>query len=144
MRVVLVLTIVLDLKRTQIGYTAASMQAPLQEPAHIKMPQMCSSPGKVWRLKRSIYGLKGSPRNYFIHTTGQLKQLGFTQPTSDPCLFISPTVVCLVCAGDALLICKDEAAVNDLTKRMIEMGIKFEVESDVAGYLGVLIAQEKI
>ena len=83
--------------------------------------------------------MKDSPRNYFLHTKKQLEQLGFTQSTADPCLFISDTVVCLIYVDDALSVYKDQAAVDDLTARMKAKDILFEVESDVAGYLGVLI-----
>ena len=122
-RTVLILMIVLGLENRQIDYTAAFMQAPIEHDVFIEMPKLYSSPGKVWKLKRSIYGLKDSPRNYFLHTKKQLEQLGFTQSTADPCLFISDTVVCLIYVDDALLVYENEEAVEDLTRRMKKMGI---------------------
>ena len=68
-----------------------------------------------------------------------MEELGFRQSDADPCLFISPTVTLLCYCDDCLLLYKDEAAVNTLTKQMIDSGMLFEEESDVAGYLGVLI-----
>jgi hypothetical protein len=100
---------------------------------------MFSVHGKVWKLRKSIYGLKQSPRNYFLHMKQKLETLGFTQSNADSCLFISTTVICLVYVDDALLVYKDQSAVDDLTKRMTEEKMLFNVESDVAGYLGVLI-----
>ena len=119
------------------------MQAPIENDVFVEMPRLYASPGKVWKLKRSIYGLKDSPRNYFLHTKKQLEHLGFTQSASDPCLFISDTVICLIYVDDALLVYENERAVDDLTNKMKKMGILFEEEDDVAGHLGVLIDRDK-
>ena len=132
----------LGLENRQIDHAAAFMQAPIDHDVFVEMPKMYASPGKVWKLKRCIYGLKDSPRNYFLHTKQQLEELGFTQSTADPCLFISPTVVCLIYVDDALLVYENQEAVDDLTARMKDKGILFEVESSVAGYLGVLINRD--
>ena len=138
-RLILVMTIIMGLENKQIDYTAAFVQAPIDTDVYIDMPRMFSTIGKVWKLKKSIYGLKQSPRNYFLHMKQKLEKLGFTQSNADPCLFISATVICLIYVDDALLVYKDQSAVDDLTKRMKIEKMLFNVESDVAGYLGVLI-----
>ena len=138
-RLILVMTIIMGLENKQIDYTAAFVQAPIDTDVYIEMPRMFSTPGKVWKLRKSIYGLKQSPRNYFLHMKQKLEKLGFTQSNADPCLFISSSVICLIYVDDALLVYRDQAAVDDLTKRMKAEKMLFNVESDVAGYLGVLI-----
>jgi hypothetical protein len=138
-RLILVMTVIMGLENKQIDYTAAFVQAPIDTEVYIEMPKMFSVHGKVWKLRKSIYGLKQSPRNYFLHMKQKLERLGFTQSNADSCLFISTTVICLVYVDDALLVYKDQSAVDDLTKRMTEEKMLFNVESDVAGYLGVLI-----
>ena len=45
--------------------------------------------GLVCKLKRSIYGLKQSPRCWNAALDSQLKRIGFKQTTSDPCLCVS-------------------------------------------------------
>jgi hypothetical protein len=129
----------MGLENKQIDYTAAFVEAPIDTDVYIEMPRMFSFEGKVWKLRKSIYGLKQSPRNYFLHLKQKLETLGFTQSNADPCLFISTTVICLVYVDDVLLVYKDQSAVDDLTKRMKHEKMLFNVESDVAGYLGVLI-----
>ena len=42
----------------------------------------------VCKLKRSIYGLKQSPRCWNEAFDKHLKKLGFTQSTNDPCVYI--------------------------------------------------------
>jgi hypothetical protein len=136
-RVILIMTILLNLENKQINYTAAFMQAPIDHDVYVKIPKLFQTAGKVWKLKRALYGLKDAPRAYFLHTKGKIEELGFRQSNADPCLFISPTVICLIYVHDALFIYKSPEEVNILTKKMKDLGMLFEEESDVAGYLGV-------
>jgi hypothetical protein len=141
-RLVLIMTILLNLENKQIDYTAAFLQAPLDHDVYVEMPKLFCVNGKVWKLKRAIYGLKDAPRAYFLHTKNKLEDLGFRQSDADPCLFISPTVICLIYVDDALFVYKSPEEVNILTTKMKEIGLLFEEESDVAGYLGVLIDRD--
>jgi hypothetical protein len=141
-RVILIMTILLNLENKQIDYTAAFMQAPIDHDVYVEMPKLFQINGKVWKLKRALYGLKDAPRAYFLHTKGKLEELGFRQSDADPCLFISPTVICLIYVDDALFVYKSPEEVNILTRKMKDLGMLFEEESDVAGYLGVLIDRD--
>ena len=141
-RLVLIMTILLNLENKQIDYTAAFLQAPLDHDVYVEMPKLFNVEGKVWKLQRAIYGLKDAPRAYFLHTKNKLEELGFRQSDADPCLFISPTVICLIYVDDALFVYKSPEEVNILTTKMKEIGLLFEEESDVAGYLGVLIDRD--
>jgi hypothetical protein len=141
-RVILIMTILLNLDNKQIDYTAAFMQAPIDHDVYVEMPKLFQVHGKVWKLKRALYGLKDAPRAYFLHTKGKLEELGFRQSDADPCLFISSTVICLIYVDDALFVYKSPEEVNILTRKMKDLGMLFEEESDVAGYLGVLIDRD--
>jgi hypothetical protein len=141
-RVVLIMTILLNLENKQIDYTAAFLQAPIDHDVYVEMPKLFQVDGKVWKLQRAIYGLKDAPRAYFIHTKNKLDELGFRQSDADPCLFISPTVICLIYVDDALFVYKSPQEVDILTKKMKALGMLFNEESDVAGYLGVLLDRD--
>ena len=69
----------------------------------------------------------------------KLEKLGFAQSIADPCLFISPTVICLIYVDDALLVYRAQQAVGNLAHDMKQEQMLFNIESDIAGYLGVLI-----
>jgi hypothetical protein len=43
------------------------------------MPRGFGEDGKVLKLKKSLYGLKQSPRNFFLHLKAKLEKVGFTQ-----------------------------------------------------------------
>jgi hypothetical protein len=139
-RMLLIMSILMDLETKQIDYTAAFVHAPIDCVVYVDMPRGFETPGMVWKLNRSLYGLAQSPRNFFIHTKTQLTQkLGFTQSVADPCLFISRDVICLIYVDDALLFYKNKSAVDRLTDKMTAENIQFREEEDVAGFLGVHI-----
>ena len=40
------------------------------------------------KLKKSLYGLRQSPRNWFNTINDSLRDMGFTATASDPCVYI--------------------------------------------------------
>ena len=55
----------------------------------IEMPRGFKQEGKVLKLKKSLYGLKQSPRNFFNHLKTNLIKVGFEQMVDvDPCLSV--------------------------------------------------------
>ena len=103
------------------------------------MPRGFQTPGHVLKLKKSLYGLKQSPRNFFLHLKEKLEECGFEQSMADQCLFISGTAVCLVYVDDTLLYADSMEEINVAIKAIEDAGMHLEVEDDVAGFLGVLI-----
>ena len=56
----------------------------------MRQPEGFIAKGKehlVCRLKKSIYGLKQSPRCWNSALDSQLKKMGFVQADSDPCIY---------------------------------------------------------
>jgi hypothetical protein len=154
-RLMLILSIVLGLATRQVDYTAAFVHAPIdrdpdwdtltkeeqdQRGVYLEMPRGFSEPGKVLKLKRSLYGLKQSPRNFFQHLKGKLEGIGFESATDvDPCLFISDKVICLVYVDDTLFYSPKQEYIDDVVKKLQDEGMDLETEEDVAGFLGVHI-----
>ena len=117
-RLLQILSIILNLHTKQVDYTAAFVHAPIdQDPnwesltdeektkssVYLHMPWGFSQPGKVLKLKKSLYGLRQSPRNFFLHLKEKLEAVGFnSNEVIDPCLFISNKVICLVYVDDTL------------------------------------------
>ena len=57
-RLLFVLSIVLDLHTQQVDYTNAFCQAPLEETVYVELPEGYKIPNKVLLLKKSFYGLR--------------------------------------------------------------------------------------
>jgi hypothetical protein len=92
MRAFFVIVASRDLELRQLDVPQAFTQAPLDEDVYMEMPEGFSEPGMVCRLKKSLYGLKQSPRNWWRLISGFLiDTLGFTATVSDPCLFVKRT-----------------------------------------------------
>ena len=77
-----------DMELRQLDVPQAFTQAKLDETVYMEMPEGFATPGMVCRLKKSLYGLKQSPRNWYLLASAFIKdELGFTACVSDPCLF---------------------------------------------------------
>ena len=53
---------------------------------HLKPPPEACCPNKVWRLKKSLYGLNDAARQFFLSLTNELIRLGCKQSAFDPTL----------------------------------------------------------
>ena len=88
MRVFFVVVASRDMELRQLDVPQAFTQAPLDEDVYMEMPQGFELNGMVCHLKKSLYGLKQSPRNWYLLCSGVIvQQLGFRATVSDPCLF---------------------------------------------------------
>jgi hypothetical protein len=158
-RLMLVLSIILGLATQQLDYTAAFVQAPIDRPpdwdkmtpdeqdrsgVYVQMPRGFSQPGKVLKLKKSLYGLKQSPRNFFQFLKGKLEGVGFQQCQDvDPCLFISDKVVCLIYVDDTLLYSPRKEYIQEVVEKLRDAEMELEAEDSVAGFLGVNIERDE-
>ena len=124
-RLLLIMSILLELETTQIDYTAAFVHADIDCLVYVAMPPGFGLPGQVWKLRKSLYGLAQSPRNYFLYTKDKLLSMGFVQSEADPCLFISADIICLIYVDDALLFYKDKQSIITLTDKMKLQGMLF-------------------
>jgi hypothetical protein len=157
-RLLLILSAILGLSTKQVDYTAAFVHAPIdrdpnwesmsnEEKArsgvYLGMPRGFHQPNKVLKLKRSLYGLRQSPRNFFQHLKSKLESIGFeANDNIDPCLFISDKVICLVYVDDTLFFSPTEAFINEVIDKLSQSDLALEVEDSVAGFLGVHIARD--
>lgn len=97
----------------------------------------------VCRLKRSIYGLKQSPRCWNSTLDDQLKQIGFIQSKSDPCVYVAaegePFIIAIY-VDDILLAGKTNERLKFVKNALAS---KFEVKDlgKVNYFLGIRIIQ---
>lgn len=78
----------LDLELFQLDVPQAFTQAPLDETVYMEMPPGFEQDGMVCRLLKSLYGLKQSPRNWYLLCSAFIRdELDFTATVSDPCFF---------------------------------------------------------
>ena len=138
-RLMLILEVLLDLKSKQGDVTCAFLHAdiPEGEQVYVEMPLGFRKKGMVLKLRKTLYGLRQSPRAFWQFLTEKLKICGLEQTTVDPCLFAGPTVICICYVDDLLFWARDPADIDRLAISLIEAGVDLEEEDDAAGFLGV-------
>jgi hypothetical protein len=138
-RLMLILEILLQLKSKQGDVTAAFLHGELEEneKVYVQMPLGFRQKGKVLKLKKTLYGLRQSPRAFWKYLTAAMKAVGMEVSKMDPCLFVGPKVIAVAFVDDILFWASDDAYINQLGALLRKEGLLLEQEDDAAGYLGV-------
>ncbi|KAG7559401.1 Integrase catalytic core [Arabidopsis thaliana x Arabidopsis arenosa] len=93
-RVVLSLATNLEWELWQMDVKNAFLQGELEEEVYMKPPpglEDHNAPGKVFKLKKAIYGLKQSPRAWYHKLSTTLLDRGFKKSEADNTLFTLPS-----------------------------------------------------
>ena len=117
----------------QMDVTTAFLNGYLDEEIYMEQPPGYAEKGKenlVCKLKRSLYGLKQSPRCWNQRFTAYLQGLGFERCESDYCVFVKkdPLILITVYVDDLVLMTENSLQMqqlkSDLIKefKMIDMG----------------------
>ena len=89
LRVFMALTALEDLECHQIDVNNAFTESFLKEEIYMSPPAgVTVAPGRVFRVLRSLYGLKQAARDWHGSCIKELGKLGFYQCPSDPCLLM--------------------------------------------------------
>ena len=118
-----------NLKLHQLDITTAFLNGELKEDIYMKQPEGFEVKDKehlVCKLKRSIYGLKQSPRCWNKAFDKHLKKLGLIQSTNYPCVYIldSDSVgeifIVSVYVDDIILAGKSPERIMEFIKKIAE------------------------
>lgn len=147
-RVLLALSARYVLEVHQMDVNTAFLNGELEEEVFMKQPSGFVSKGeeeKVCRLQRSIYGLRQSPRCWNFILDRRLKEMGFIQSDSDPCLYVDSNqrlFFVAVYVDDILLAGSDLSQMNAVKKAL---GNQFKVKDmgELHYFLGVTVVQNK-
>ena len=97
---------------SQVDVTTAFLNGSLEEEVYMR-PK-----GKehlVCKLKKSIYGLKQSPRCWNVALDAQLSVMGFSQSKNDPCIYFKDNKLYLgVYVDDIILAGKTDSALSEV------------------------------
>lgn len=134
----------------QMDVTAAFLNGKLEEEVYMVQPEEFKIKGKenlVCKLKKSIYGLKQSPRCWNFSLDSSLKRLGFIPTSGDPCLYVDNSegelFVVAVYVDDLVLACKSERRMK-LIKSKLSEDFSMKDLGDMNYILGVKVIQNKI
>ena len=105
----MILATKLNLVSVQADITAAFVHAELDEDEHIYVHQAAGfkrDGNLVYKLRRSVYGLRQSPRNFFQYLSSKMQDAGLRPSKLDPCLFVGDRVIAVIYVDDVLLYSK--------------------------------------
>ena len=138
----------------QMDVKTAYLNAPIDCELYVEKPEgyvKTNEQGEklVWKLRKSLYGLKQSGRNWNNLLHSHLIADGFTQSLVDTCVYVKNShdenemCIVLVWVDDILLVTKSEVAMTNIKKSLSKhfhmkdlgpiswfLGIEFEHEKD--------------
>lgn len=98
---------------------------------------------RVWRLRKSLYGLKQSPRQWSHKFTSFLLEIGLDTSSENHCVFSrrEPLVIVVVYVDDGIIFARRQ---SDIDKIMTQLKSRFEVHiMDVSTFLGFQIVRPR-
>ena len=147
-RLMLILECLLGLVSKQGDISCAFLHAHLEEneKVYLSMPQGFKQYDKrgrekVLSMRRSIYGLRQAPRNFWKYMVEKFETVGLKQSDFDPCLFIGDTCIAVIFVDDVLLWSTKEEHIMKVGLDLRAEGVDLEEEDDAAGYLGVKLTK---
>ncbi|KAJ0603580.1 putative RNA-directed DNA polymerase [Helianthus annuus] len=116
----------------QFDVKNAFLHGELKEEVYMEAPPGFvedSNPRRVCRLKKSLYGLKQSPRAWFGRFSLAMKKYGFKQSNSDHTLFLKQRnglVTCLIIYVDNMIITGNDE--EEMTRLKMNLFKEFEMK----------------
>ena len=95
----------------------------------------------VWKLNKSIYGLKQSGRNWNFHLNRLLLELGFVKCEGDPCVYHKPGVILAVYVDDLLLVGEEGPVLE--SRQMLAGKLDIKDFGDVTNFLSLNIQRPR-
>jgi len=128
--------------------TIAFLNGDLKESIYMKQPEGYVVKGKeqfVCKLKKSLYGLKQSPRCWNEALDKHLKSMGFEQANSDPCIYTASggeLFVIAVYVDDIILAGRSDKRMREVKDTI---AAKFMVKDlgELHHFLGVKVIQNR-
>jgi hypothetical protein len=145
-RVLLILSVLLDLRTRAVDYVQAFPQAKLDESeaVYMQIPPGYKTTRKdtCLKLKRNLYGLKQASYNWHNLLKSGLLKLGFQQSEHEPCLFLKDSIICIVYVDDTLFFAKDDAVIDHHISELRKLDFELTEEGEVTQFLGIEIHKD--
>ncbi|KAK3895615.1 hypothetical protein Pcinc_000538 [Petrolisthes cinctipes] len=147
-RTVLALASQRGMKLHHMDVTTAFLNGTLMEEVYMKQPDGFVEQGKetmVCKLKKSIYGLKQSPRCWNYALDSSLRELGFVQTSGDPCIYVNleEFFIVAVYVDDIILACNCDDKVRNV-KDSLASQFKLKDLGELQYFLGVKVVQDTV
>ena len=109
----------------QMDVKGGYLQAPIECEVYVQQPpgyQESPNAHLVWKLKKSLYGLKQNGRNWHNVLHQYLQDMDFEQSSADPCVFIkhieNDVIILLVWVDDIIIASSFKELMDDFKQKL--------------------------
>ncbi|KAF5775409.1 putative RNA-directed DNA polymerase [Helianthus annuus] len=149
-RILLAITAALDLELEQLDVKTAFLHGYLDEKIYMAQPLGFVEEGseeKVCLLKRSLYGLKQSPRQWYKRFDEFMTSSGFARSSYDSCVYYREYcpgnyVYLLLYVDDMLIACKHKEQIKEV-KELLKSEFEMKELGDAKKILGMEICRDR-
>lgn len=142
-RLILAIAIVKKMAIYSFDVTTAFLYGDLNETIYIKPPEGFNLPqGKVFKLNKSLYGLKQSPLNWYLNLASTLEKCGLSRSKNEDCLYYDSerTTLVLIYVDDGLVVSSNMSKVKTIIETL---GNAYKMKySECKEYLGIRIDRQ--
>ena len=149
-RMLLSLVAQLNMELEQLDVKTAFLHGDLEETIYMAQPEGFKEAGKedlVCKLKKSLYGLKQSPRQWYKRFDTFMLQIGYTRGEYDCCVYSrlfddGHMIILVLYVDDMLIACRDMSKIKEL-KRMLNSEFDMKDLGAAKRILGMEIRRER-
>ncbi|KAH9752394.1 retrovirus-related pol polyprotein from transposon RE1 [Citrus sinensis] len=149
-RILLSLAVNLDWPVQQFDVKNAFLHGDLFEEIYMDLPPGCSGPErlnqKVCKLKKSLYGLKQSPRAWFGKFTKAMVRFGYNQSNSDHTLFIKKRqgkITALIVYVDDMVVTGNDEEETEALQKYLSREFEMNDLGALKYFLGIEVSRSK-
>ena len=150
-RVLLSLAANLDWPLQQFDVKNAFLHGELTEEVYMDLPPGCMATEqqchKVCRLKKSLYGLKQSPRAWFGRFTKAMKAFGYSQSNSDHTLFLKKQqgkITALIVYVDDMVVTGNDSEERKALQEYLSREFEMKDLGPLKYFLGIEVSRSKM
>ena len=140
LRLLLAITACRKWRTRQLDVKTAFLYGVLKEVVYMQLPEGCREDDKVALLKRCIYGLKQSSREWYFRLVEFLLSFGFAISSFDPCVLVhSSGNLFLAVYVDDISLFGDESEIMDQTISLLKTEFRVNDMGPLHWLLGIQI-----
>ena len=140
----------LDWPLQQFDVKNAFLHGDLTEEIYMELPPGCTgtdrNKGKVCKLKKSLYGLKQSPRAWFVRFTKLMKAFGYRQSNWDHTLFLkrkNQNITTLIVYVDNMVVMGNDPVEQSALKKYLSKEFEMKDLGSLKYFLGIEVSRGK-
>lgn len=133
-----------NLEISHMDVTAAYLNSDLEEDIYVKPPEEYKSiqpEGKIWKLKKAVYGLKQSGRSWNKRLDEILKDYGLTKSKADPCVYQTSNardrLIVAVYVDDLLILSNKQTEIKELKEHLPQRKLYMKDLGKAQRFLGM-------